>query len=66
MSESNGKLSGNLSKKSGMRGAFKGGGFVVIDPTLTVEGAAADAKAVGDALAGITAITTEQIDALFE
>ena len=38
----------------------------MIDPTLSVEGAAADAKAVGDALAEITSITNEQIDALFE
>ena len=60
------RLNANLSSPGSMRAGLKGGGVVVIDPTLSVEGAAADAKAVGDALAEITSITNEQIDALFE
>lgn len=38
-------------------------GVIVVDPTLVLEGAAADAKAVGDALSMV--ITNAQIDALF-
>lgn len=47
----------------------EGADKTIIDETLTQLGNAADAKAVGDALAGkmdtMSTITTEQIDALF-
>jgi hypothetical protein len=48
---SEGSVLGNINGEKTLNGKLGvGGSLVKIDPTLTVEGAAADAKAVGDAL----------------
>ena len=49
--QSSGDIKGKVSNNGSIKGTvFVGGGGAVVDPTLTIEGAAADAKAVGDAL----------------
>lgn len=53
LAENNAEFDGNFEDKGEMKTTFNSivtAGAVRVDPTLTVEGAAADAKAVGDAL----------------